>query len=313
MATDPRANDVAAYATAVRTALGDLPADEKTALLEDLEEHLSEIAAESEGPLNQRLGAPEQYAAELRTAYGAAHPRAAKRRAGLQDLRAASAWVRRSSWYREFRAFLPSLRPAWWVLRAYLAVLVLASWFSRGTDLRPIPNPFSSRGLLQVIATVVAIVVSVRLGQTGLSRDRGVRILARGLNGAIALFAFFTLASMGTYPSSMVGDAVSQQLTGAPGVYANGPVTNIYAYSKNGTPLTDVLLYDQDGRPLTVDGSATGLSTSYPNGADGQPITNAYPMIQRKPDGTPVVASRVAIPPWPSPTASPTVSPTATP
>jgi len=42
MATDPRANDVAAYATAVRTALGDLPADEKTALLEDLEEHLSE-------------------------------------------------------------------------------------------------------------------------------------------------------------------------------------------------------------------------------------------------------------------------------
>ena len=190
MATDPRANDVAAYATAVRTALGDLPADEKTALLEDLEEHLSEIAAESEEPLAQRLGAPEQYASELRAAYGAARPRSTKRRGGLQDLRAASAWVSRSNWYREVRAFLPSLRPAWWVLRAYFAVLVLASWFSHGTNLGPIPNPFSSRGLLQVIATAVAIVVSVRLGQRGLARDRGVRLLGQGLNAGIALFAF---------------------------------------------------------------------------------------------------------------------------
>jgi hypothetical protein len=134
-------------------------------------------------------------------------------------------------------------------------------------------------------------------------------MLARGLNGAIALFAFFTLASMGTFPSSIVGDPVSQPLSSVPGVYAAGPVTNIYPYSKDGKPLTDVLLYDQDGRPLTVDGTATGLSTSYPNGADGQPITNAYPMIQRKPDGTPVLAPRVAIPPWPTPTASPPATP----
>lgn len=64
-------DDVARYAAAVRAALADLDEGARRSLLEDLEAHLSEVAAESDVPLAQRLGRPEAYAAELRAAYGA--------------------------------------------------------------------------------------------------------------------------------------------------------------------------------------------------------------------------------------------------
>jgi uncharacterized membrane protein len=66
---DPEA--VARYAAAVRAAVADLGAEERAQLLDDLEAHLQEVAAESDAPLTERLGPPETYAAELRAAYGA--------------------------------------------------------------------------------------------------------------------------------------------------------------------------------------------------------------------------------------------------
>jgi uncharacterized membrane protein len=80
---DPDA--VARYAAAVRAAVADLPAGEREQLLDDLEAHLAEVAAESALPLDERLGPPETYATELRTAYGAparrnAPPRPRRRR-----------------------------------------------------------------------------------------------------------------------------------------------------------------------------------------------------------------------------------------
>ena len=62
-------DDVGSYAAAVRAALGELSAEESADLLEDLESHLAEVAAESDAPLRERLGPPEAYAAELRAAY----------------------------------------------------------------------------------------------------------------------------------------------------------------------------------------------------------------------------------------------------
>ena len=73
MASNDQADDVATYAASVRAALSNLPTDQSEVLLEDLEDHLREVAAEAEGPLAERLGPPEQYAQELRSAYGAAH------------------------------------------------------------------------------------------------------------------------------------------------------------------------------------------------------------------------------------------------
>jgi hypothetical protein len=314
MASNDQAIDVAAYAASVRTALSDLPTGQAEVLLEDLEDHLREIAAEAGGPLAERLGPPEQYAQELRAAYGATHASARRQGPALRDLRRAVASVTESAWYREFRAFLPELRPAWWVLRAYLVVLVLTAAFSPGYNLRPIPNPFSKRGLLEIVVAAIAIVLSVRLGRRNRPLAGGGRVLAIGANVAIALLALPVLVSMGTFPSGMIGYA--GQPAEQPLVTPSGLVTNIYVYSKDGKPLIDVLLYDQDGNPLTL-GVTGDVKTGYPIGADGQPITNAYPLQQRHLNGDPVGAPRVALPPWPatSPTASPSAmsSPSASP
>lgn len=315
MASNDQAIDVASYAASVRTALSDLSPDQAEVLLEDLEDHLREIAAEAGGPLAERLGPPEKYAQELRAAYGAAQANGRRQDPALRDIRRSVAWVTGSTWYRRVRAFLPELRPAWWVLRAYLVVLVVTAAFSRSYNLRPIPNPFSSRGLLQIIATGIAIVVSIRWGRRNRSLTKNGRLLAVSANIMIALIALPVLARMGTFPSYAMVDSTGagQSIQGQPLYGPNGVVTNIYPYSRDGKPLTDVLLYDQDGRALTLDSKTGDATTDYPIGADGQPITNGYPLQQRHLNGDPVGAPRVVLPPWSasSPTASPSSSPSA--
>ena len=313
MASNDHASDIPTYAAAVRAALSDLPPDQAEVLLEDLEDHLREVAAEAGGPLAERLGPPEQYAQELRAAYGGARASGKRQDPALRDLGRAIDRVTTSTWYRQVRAFLPELRPAWWVLRAYIVVLVITEAVSPTHNVRLIPNPFSRRGLLEIVAAAIAIVVSVRLGRRNRSLAKGGRVLAIAGNVLIALIAVPALASMGTFPSfAMVESGGSGQATQGRALYMpDGPVTNIYPYSRDGKPLTDVLLYDQEGRALTLDSKIGDVTTDYPVGADGQPITNAYPLHQRHFYGDPVAAPRVALPPWPSvgPTASPSASP----
>ena len=314
MASNDQASEVATYAASVRAALSDLPSDQAAVLLEDLEGHLREIAAEAGGPLTERLGPHEQYAQELRAAYGANSASAWRPNPALRDLRLAVGWVRRSAWYRQVREFLPELRPAWWVLRAYLAVLILTAALSPGYPLGPIPNPGTKRGLAEIFATAVAIWLSVRIGRRNRPLPQPARVLALSANVLIAFVALVVLGNMHSLAySEVIGASPEQPPFNA--AYAAGPLTNIYPYSQDGKPLTNVLLYDQDGRPLTVEQSEA--QTSYPIGADGKAITNAYPLTQRHLNGDPVVAPRVAFPPWatPSATASPsaTSSPTASP
>ena len=304
-----QADDVARYAAAVRAALAPLPDAQRESLLEDLENHLEEVAGEAGLPLRERLGSPEDYAQELKAAYGAASVQASTKPKRLLRQRSVALvqGVFGTATYREMRALLPELRPGWWVLRAYLAVLVLAFMFRDGSNLRPIPNPFSSHGLLQVIATVLAIVVSVRLGRRGMPAGRFWRGGALAANVAIALLALPVLVDMGTGYSYT--PATDQYLSSvSAGYYPN--FTNIYPYSKDGKPLRDVLLYDQDGRPLVP--AESGLITDVPIGADGLPIPNLYPLNQRDPKGNQVQPPRVALPPQQmgSPSPSPTPSPT---
>ena len=314
MSADEQVDDVTTYAARVRAQLVDLPPAEADVLLEDLELHLAEVAAEGEGSLLERLGPPEDYAAELRAAYGAGHGSAAGRAPNLADgARAAIARVTRSNWYRQIRAFLPSLRPAWWVLRAYLAVLILTAALSPGYNLGPLPSPLTKHGLAEIFATGVAIWLSVRIGRRNRPLPQPARILAVSANVLIAFVALLILGNMHSFAySSLIGSATPEQPTFAT-AFAVGEVTNIYPYSQDGKPLTNVLLYDQDGRPVTVQQGEP--QTSYPIGADGKAIINAYPLTQRHMNGDPVAAPRVAFPPWPTPSASPsaTASPTVTP
>src|SRR2546423_1273755 len=103
MTSNDQASDVATYATSVRAALSDLPSDQAEVLLEDLEDHLREIAAEAGGPLAERIGPPEQYAQELRAAYGTAKPGKAQRDPGFRDLRRAINAVTSSAGYQQLR------------------------------------------------------------------------------------------------------------------------------------------------------------------------------------------------------------------
>jgi uncharacterized membrane protein len=311
MATSKPANDVATYAASVRSALASLPDAERASLLEDLENHLAEVAGESDLSLEQRLGKPEDYAADLRSAYGS----------GTSTLKVKRRWqIHERSWglvkmafgtqvYRELRALLPELLPGWWVLRAYLIVLVLA-FMSRGdSNLRPIPNPFSSGGLLQILATLVAIFISVRLGRRGMPVNRGWRGAVLAVNVGIVVLALPVLVSMGTGATSYSYAGTSDPYFSAVSAGYYPGLTNIYPFSNDGKALKDVLLYDQNGRPLIA--ASGDVVTDVPTGADGLPIPNAYPLNQRDANGLPVLPPRVALPPWQ--TSVPAASPIATP
>src|SRR5437667_8987751 len=93
MTSNDQAGDVATYAASVRAALSDLPSDQAEVLLEDLEDHLREIAADAGGPLAERLGSPEQYAKELRAAYGAAQAGSRRPEPAFGDVRRVVTWV----------------------------------------------------------------------------------------------------------------------------------------------------------------------------------------------------------------------------
>src|SRR5215510_6762122 len=96
MSTAPAESQISDYLDRVRLALADLPADVRDELLEDLPDHLAEVLAEDAGTLTERLGEPEAYAAELRTAAGiAAGPAAtAAGPADTASARSARRWLR---------------------------------------------------------------------------------------------------------------------------------------------------------------------------------------------------------------------------
>ena len=110
-------DEVARYGAAVRAALADLAPDEREELLEDLEDHLAEVAAEPGASLTDRLGDPERYAGELRAAFGARSRRRRRRlvprgrrartlAAALVALVALGAWL---GW----RSMQPAPLPSW--------------------------------------------------------------------------------------------------------------------------------------------------------------------------------------------------------
>jgi uncharacterized membrane protein len=315
MPDSKQADDVSRYAAEVRATLAHLPDAEREVLLEDLESHLEEVASESGSPLQERLGNPADYAAELRAAYGSGDISVERRRVPILDRIQSLISAMFGTWaYRELALLLPQLRPGWWVLRAYLLVLFLALVFKGQHNLRPIPNPFTSLGMLEIVATVVAITISVRIGRRGIPSGAVWRGVAVAANVGIVLLAVPTLAQMSTnraYPLS-IEDSSGYYSAFQAGFY--GPaVTNIYPYTKDGKALKEILLFDQNGRPLTV-ANLKEPATDFPVGSDGKPIANEYPLTQRHFNGDPVLPPRVALPPASQSTApTPAPAPTPTP
>jgi hypothetical protein len=244
--------DVDAYAARVRTALADLPGPDRDDLLAELEDHLSEVA--DEGPLEELLGAPEAYAAELRSSAGLPAGAGPRRWQGLTD----------QPWLRPTLDFLPELRPGWWVLRGVLLAWISSLWF------------FGAGLPGTALLTVLLVPVSVVLGRRSAAepRLRWAGLAASVTIVVLALILADAVLTGGTDPQPYP----VQDSSGLDGV------SNLYPYDKDGRPLSNVQLFDQDGNPVELRGDtdrAGNVVTRIPRtAADGLVVGNVYPQRQ---------------------------------
>ena len=188
--------------------------------------------------------------------------------------------------------FLPELRPAWWVLRGYLAVQAVAvavSLLFAGVGLSfPVPALFGSR-VLGLIAVAAAVVVSVTLGRRRDTASRRVRALTLAGNAALALYAVVMVLELGA--SEAYGDLyhpeyVTSSSEPVSGLRADGrEISNIFPFDADGKPLEDVYLVDQDGHPVV----ATHYDNEYLEpqqlvDRDENEVANRYPQVQHQAD-----------------------------
>ena len=281
--SDTASRDAERYLKDVAPHLTALPADERADLLEDLAQHLQEIAAEDGPPLAERLGSPETYAAELLASAGVM----TGGRPGMPLLARAGRMVERGrrSWAgQELTRLSPVLRPAWWVVRAYLAVSLLAGVQGGGDSVVPIPE-LAGSPFIGVLAILAAIPLSVRLEERALRRSG--RLLLTGANVVLAIYGLSLLGDAGSTPVRYVDayDIPTYAERGCLAAASGQPITNLYAYDTDGRLLDPVLLFDQDGQPvdnLCPDADTRGrqLFTEYRQDVNGAPVINAFPRRQ---------------------------------
>ena len=158
------------------------------------------------------------------------------------------ALTRRSAATRQAWTVLEAIRPAWWVLRAWIAVTLLdqavGPW--EYVSLWPTLGP----SLVGPLLLVGAVVVSVLVGQgrlwpgSGPDRTRLARMVLLGLN-AFAVVVPLTFTGDGSQGAPWVGangyQAGFHDAAHRPGL-RHGPdvVRNIYAYDADGQPLQSV-------------------------------------------------------------------------
>jgi len=286
-----RSREAQAYLDGVGASLADLPVDDRADLLDELATHLDELATEGDAPLVSRLGSPQDYAAELRASAGLppARSRGRGRSELLAGLRGDVERARKNALVAATLDFLTVLRPVWWVLRAWIVVVVLArlsrpqraeDWSS---DLILVPAGMVSFWLL-----LAAVVASVQIGRRGAHLGRRAGAIVAVIN-LFAALAFLPVLESLADASARYGSL--EYLAAVPyhGVYSAGEqVTNVYAYDAAGQRLSDIRLYDQDGDPLLLEMG---------DPAAGQPSVQPLP-------GVPT--------PGPTTTPSPTPSPTGT-
>jgi len=279
------------YLAAVRSALADLSAEDRDDLMEDVASHLAEIAAElraeNTGSLETRLGKPADYAAELRSSAGlpVSGPQARQAwRTGLSAAVASSPLGRglaAASDNRQvaaLRAFLPELRPGWWVFRGYLAVWLLSLFFGNLPGVIP---TFGHNALPGVLFTAAAIWASVRLGRHWLAHPPRRGWLVLGTGCAVLAVLLFVVTGFGPGRS---GDRSYTSYTGPAQNGTDGLESNIYAFDSDGKPLTGVQLFDQDGQPIeltqpVLDANGNEVPMISRFNTAGIPVNNVFPRV----------------------------------
>ncbi|MEV0127404.1 hypothetical protein AB0H83_02910 [Dactylosporangium sp. NPDC050688] len=301
--TEGTAIEIDYYYERVAAALADLPAEARDELLEDLPAHFAEVIAEQGGPLVDRLGPPATYAAELRAAAGLdAGPGRAADRAPIvvayqrfvAALPGLDQRAGRLIGYPRATQFLRLLRPAWWIARAVAVVVLIFA-----VDIVPADRFDDPIGWLLL---GVAIVVSIRIGATGVPRVP--RWVGYAGTAVAVVGLLFLIAN---------APAILRGYDGPQGYYQTGGgpfdgVTNVFPVDEHGRQLDHVTLYDQNGRPIQVGdywrctGSDDDRPASYP-----LCLGTAHPSPSQTEAAEPTGSAS------PSPSVSPSLSPSAPP
>ncbi|WIM93990.1 hypothetical protein ACTOB_005990 [Actinoplanes oblitus] len=299
---DIAADEITGYVAEVRLALGDIPEATREELLDDLPEHLAEVLAEGAGTLQERLGSPSAYAAELLAAAGlpgsAKPPSPWVTREELRDrvlpwLRVADARVGPVLGYERASQFLVLLRPAWWVLRGYLVAMLLAHLLDGGSAPIGLLPRVGGSDVVALLLLAGCVVGSIWLGRRDLPDKPWPRY---ALWSGTAVLILISLAGfVGADSSARFAPSFDATYTGN-SQYDN--IRDVFVYDSQGHLVEDAQLYDQNGAPLQLGGSnctdpETGESwTSWQRGYPHCPQANPFRS--------------------PSPTADPGSEPTAT-
>lgn len=295
--------EVARYLAAVHDELIDLEPADRDDLLEDLEAHLYEVLAESGGAsLESCLGAPEQYAAELRASAGFERRPVAippvlvrwQRRVAASTLWPSVQRVAQQRWAVAAREFLPTLRPGWWVVRGWLALFVLVVWL-HGNDLAPYTDrivvpTYRGNWVTGLLAVLVAVSASVALGLRTPSLPewvrRGVLLVDLAIVGYVMIMYGPMQAVAQGFGTPSRPTYVMAAPTAAAAPYHGTTVDgrhplNIYPYDAQGRLLSGVRLLDDRGRPIEGLGRTTGdgrvVVRVLPSDAAGAVVSNEFP------------------------------------
>ena len=304
--------EIEQYYDRVLAVLDDLAPDVLNDLLEDLPDHLAEVAAEGDGSLIERLGEPEAYAAELRSAAGlepaetgpassvglAERLQHAAETVGRLDVR-----VGALVGYPRLRDLVRAAQPGWWVLRGWLVATVLAHQQNNLT-LRTVlvPRP-GGNALLGIVFVLAGVVASVWFGRRSLTFGLWPR---RIFAAAGLIFALWSAAVLSTDVSNSGYAYAGDGYSGTPADNAQ----DVYVYDRSGHLVPGARLYDQDGTALDLGNGycSDGTTSDFVNASQ-----YSYPLCPSDPG--PFRAGPGAVPgaiTTPSATPAPSAKPTPT-
>ncbi|GAA2713954.1 HAAS signaling domain-containing protein [Actinoplanes palleronii] len=323
---DVVADEITGYVARVRLALGGLPEKTREELLEDLPEHLAEVRAEGTGTLVERLGEPAAYAAELLAAAEVPDVKAeepdryaelkAVRDQVVRGLREADVRVGPVLGYSKASEFLALLLPAWWVLRGYLAAMVLAHVFATGDERLGLLPRVGGSGVLALVLLGACVVGSIWLGRRGTPAGQWPRYAYWSGTAVLILLAVVGFATVDD-EAQVTPSYVDATYSGNSG-YEN--VRDVFVYDGQGHPVENAQLYDQNGQPIQLgsqwcDDPDTGESVqSWQRGYPRCPKLNPFVA----PSPTPMENGEwptpdPSVPPSLTPSVTPSVTPSAKP
>lgn len=261
-----REREIARYVDEVRQALADLPPQVRDELLEDLPEHLAEVAAETDGPLADRIGPPQAYAAELRGAAGLRPPAngrnldqriAAVVAAARGRLRAVDTKAGPVIGYARASDYLRLLRPVWWVVRGYLVAMLIAVVLNgSASGLLPRIGGSTLAAVLLLAATVLG---SIWLGRRSDRFGPRTRLALHGSALVLVAFALYAFVEVDT--------STRDSYRYAP-IYHDpySHIQDVYVYDSEGRLIEGARLFDQNGQPIRL---------GYPWCSDDQQVSDS--------------------------------------